>query len=122
MSYTYCKECGHKNLYATQTPKYCGHCGTSLSFLSAAKTTSSPSPVSRRKKRTRILEEENIKEEQEFSSVEEVPDIRNFKYSASSDGFSGRKIQLKDLVNLEEAAKIEEGQKLKKNRQEGAGA
>tara|TARA_E500000081_G_scaffold145074_1_gene166532 strand:+ start:520 stop:888 length:369 start_codon:yes stop_codon:yes gene_type:complete len=118
MSYTYCKECGHKNLYATVPPKYCGHCGSSLSFSSEAKTTPSPSPVSSRKKRTRILEERTLEEDQEFSSIDEVPSIRNFKCSSSSEGFSGRKIKLKDLVNLEEAAKIEEGQKLKNNPKE----
>jgi ribosomal protein L37E len=122
MSYTYCKECGHKNLYATQPPKYCGHCGSSLSFSSAAKTTLSPSPVSSRKKRTRILEEVTLEKNQEFSNIEEVPSIRSFKYSASSDGYSSRKIKLKDLVNLEEAAKIEEGQKLKENPTEESSA
>ena len=110
MSYTYCKDCGHKNLYATQVPKFCGNCGEPLGQMVAAasQVASHAKKAPARKKRTRPMMEEGVEEiSEDFSDVDNVPEIQNFKYSASSEGFN-RTLKLKDLVKLEEGENIEE--------------
>ena len=72
---TYCQECGSKNEYLSQRPKFCGNCGTPLS--SEAKKT----VVKRKKIPPKKSEAASAPEEdEEGTDVYEVPDISNFEY------------------------------------------
>lgn len=118
MSYTYCKSCGHKNLYALQVPKFCGECGAPLGLNHQ---TASPAPVlaavnkTKRKKRTRIIEEEYAQEAEDLQDIQSVPNINNFQYTASSSGMN-RTMKLQDLVQLDEQEGQLEEEKLQKGK------
>ena len=72
---TYCQECGSKNEYLSQRPKFCGNCGAPLS--SEAKNT----VIKRKKIPPKKSEAASAPEEdEEGTDVYEVPDISNFEY------------------------------------------
>jgi hypothetical protein len=111
MSYTYCKICGHKNIYATQVPKFCGGCGEPLGVAMSAAREEPPAQAKKtRPKRRRPIIEEPVDESEEFSDVDGIPEIVDFKCSASSEGFN-RTLKLKDIVDLEE---LENGEQVEK--------
>ena len=116
MSYTYCKECGHKNLYATQVPKFCNGCGTPLGqamSVASQEKTIKRAVKAARKKRTRPVEEISEDDFDEFSDASSIPDIADFKCSSSSGGFN-RILKLEDLIKIEEGERIEEAPKKRK--------
>jgi hypothetical protein len=119
MTYTYCKECGHKNLYATQIPKFCNSCGAPLGLAagvaSPKKTIGGPNMLGR-KKRTKPIEGEVEEDFDQFSNADSVPNIVDFKCSSSVEGFN-RKIKLEDLIQIEEGELIEKTPKRKSGRQ-----
>lgn len=112
MSYTYCKTCGHKNLYATQIPKFCGGCGEPLGVAvgAARKQPAAIQSSKSRPKRRRPIIEEPVDESDEFSDVDGMPEIIDFKCSASSEGFN-RTLKLKDIVDLEQFENEEQVEK-----------
>jgi hypothetical protein len=116
MSYTYCKTCGHKNLYATQVPKFCNNCGETLGAAMGAaigvvnrKPAADKGGVTRPKRRRPIMEDSEDSSV-EFSDVDQLPEINDFKCSASSEGFN-RTLKLKDIVDLDE---LENGEQVEK--------
>jgi len=116
MSYTYCKECGHKNLYDTQVPKFCNGCGTPLgqgASVASLKKTIKRQVQTARKKRTRPVEEIPEDDFDEFSDAGGIPDIADFKCSSSSGGFN-RILKLEDLIKIEEGERIEEAPEKRK--------
>jgi len=97
MSFTYCKSCGHKNLYALSPPKFCGECGTELgSAVSKAVT---------RKKIQKENPSQTIDDENGLD-VFEVPSIKKFQFNIKSSEIGSRKFKMGDLVpNIDSQAK-----------------
>lgn len=97
MSFTYCKSCGHKNLYALNAPKFCGACGVELgSAVSKAITKKS---VQKKPNSHTIDDEDGV-------DVFEVPSVRNFKFQLKSVDIGTRKFKIGDLVpNIDSQAK-----------------
>lgn len=87
MLYTYCQECGSKNEYISQRPKFCGNCGSPLSS-DAKKTTLKRKiipPKMSQSSKTESYEEEG-------TDVFEVPDIKNFEYEVEYDESARRSL------------------------------
>lgn len=101
MSFTYCKSCGHKNLYSLQVPKFCGSCGQEMGGLN--KALPNLTKVRASNKRTPPQKVNDQIDDQDGEDIFEVPEVKNFKCTFSSESSSGRKIKLADLVpNLED--------------------
>lgn len=77
---TYCQECGSKNEYISQRPKFCSNCGSPLS--SEAKK-----ELKKRKiippKKSQSTEIEN--EDEEGTDVYEVPSLAKLEYEVEYD-------------------------------------
>ena len=79
---TYCQECGSKNEYTFQRPKFCGNCGAPLDSQAkkeVQKNRVAPKKIINAKKRVEEIEDE------EGTDVYEVPDITNFEYEVEYD-------------------------------------
>ena len=101
MSFTYCKSCGHKNIYAVTPPKFCGGCGASLGSVSQTM------PI-KKVRRTRVAPEGVDSEDGE--DINEIPNIGDFKFSVSNDGLYKEKIKLGQIVpNIDTIAKEQLG-------------
>ena len=104
MLFTYCKACGHKNLYTLHKPKFCSGCGCAID--SSAASQKKPTQVKARPRPR--LRDDDIEEEQDFGEeINELPDISKIKCSISKDYSSGRKIALSDLVRFDQVAQSE---------------
>lgn len=103
MSFTYCKSCGHKNVYAVHAPNFCGSCGVSLgSTAKSAPLKKIQKPARRRIER--VFKEEE--EDQEGLDIDHAPVINNFKCSISSDPSENKKFKLGELIpNIDELSR-----------------
>lgn len=97
MSFTYCKSCGHKNLYALDVPKFCGACGVELgSAVSKAIT----------KKSVQKKPDYHTIDDEDGLDVFEVPSIGDFKFNIKKSDIGARKFKMGDLVpNIDSQAK-----------------
>ena len=77
---TYCQECGSKNEYISQRPKFCGNCGSPLS--SDAKKIAN---IPKKKSRKLLPDTESQANDEEGTDVFEVPEISNFEYEVEYD-------------------------------------
>lgn len=100
MAFSYCPHCGFKNLYSTNQPKFCGNCGESLG-----------SSGKRVFKQTQTAKKQPVKsrnidiDDPDGSDVYEVPNISKLSYSITHDS---NKIDLKDLISIEDLEEFEE--------------
>ena len=82
---TYCQECGSKNEYISQRPKFCSNCGSPLS--SEAKK-----DLQKRKiippKKSQSSEIEN--EDEEGTDIYEVPSLAKLEYEVEYDNNARR--------------------------------
>ncbi len=119
MAFSYCPHCGFKNMYSLQAPKFCGGCGEGLSILSAAKQTSTSlnnAKVATRKlgstpRQSRAFPTEDF--DPDGVDIFEVPHISNFSYSIEQDK---NKMNLKDLIPLDELDNLQEESPKQKKR------
>ena len=78
---TYCQECGSKNEYTLQRPKFCGNCGSPLSSdVKKGLHEKKKAPPKRYQARAR---ESEIDEE--GTDIFEVPNVSNFEYEIEYD-------------------------------------
>ena len=105
MSFTYCKSCGHKNIYAVNPPNFCGSCGASLgSTVKSVPVKKFQKPARRRIER--VFKEEEEEEDQEGLDINYTPVVSNFKCSISSDPSENKKFKLGELIpNLDELSR-----------------
>ena len=97
MSFTYCKSCGHKNLYALNPPKFCGECGVELGSV-ASKAIA--------KKKIQKKDPSQTIDDEDGLDVFEVPSIRNFKFNIKASDIGVRKFKIGELVpNIDSQAK-----------------
>lgn len=102
MSFTYCKSCGHKNVYSLTPPNFCSGCGVSLGSASKVMPTKK---VRRQKNQPTPVDFEDGED------INSVPDISNFKCSISNDGSYKNKMKLGDIVpNIDQVAKDQLGE------------
>ena len=100
MAFTYCPHCGFKNLYSIHQPKFCGSCGESIGSKTN-KTLKKSFALSSQKSKAK-----NISiDDPDGSDVYEVPNISKLSYSITHDS---NKIDLKDLIPLEELDEYDE--------------
>ena len=114
MSFTYCKLCGHKNLYSVEVPKFCGGCGAPLKEASAPEK--KQASAVKRIKRTRPMENVDQHEE-EGTDIEHVPQIKNLQYEVLNTDSHARVMKIEDLIpEIEEESS---GKKTKRKRKPG---
>ena len=92
MSFTYCKSCGHKNLYSLNPPKFCGSCGQEMGGLSKALPNVNQILASKKKTQARDIDD------QDGEDIFHVPEVKDFKCTFSAASDSGRKMSFSDLV------------------------
>lgn len=110
MSFTYCKSCGHKNLYEINVPKFCGGCGASLSREPGPSSASVPkSETVKRKKRTRPTSNEG--ESAEGSDITSVPQINSLQYEVSNLDSYAKVIKIEEIIESEGGLREEKGKK-----------
>lgn len=109
MSFTYCKLCGHKNLYSVSVPKFCGECGTPLSGGSGAKAKPpEKKKAPRREKRSRLSAEADSLDE-EGLDIDCVPQLNKLQYEVVDTDSYARVMDIQDLI-----PEIEKGDSEKK--------
>jgi hypothetical protein len=120
MSFTYCKLCGHKNLYSVSAPKFCGECGASLTGGSSSVVKPPPKRgASSRKKRTRdtaslaSLDEEGL-------DIDHVPQLDKLQYEVLDTDSYARVMDMKDLIPEFEKGSSEKKAKTKRKRKRKA--
>jgi len=102
MSFTYCKLCGHKNLYSVNVPKFCGGCGEPLDGSSVAATRQTekkvlPEKPSRRKKRTRPINDGDVSES-DGTDINYVPQIEDLQCEILGLDSMARVMKIEDLI------------------------
>jgi hypothetical protein len=101
MSFTYCKSCGHKNIYSLTAPNFCSGCGVSLGSTSKVMPT---------KKVRRQKNQQDPVDFEDGEDINSVPEISNFKFSVSNDGSYKNKIKLGEIIpNIDQVAKDQLG-------------
>ena len=86
MRIKYCKSCGHKNQFVGLEPKFCSHCGASLSAGASQGT------------KSKIVSREKLNDDE--TDVNFVPNIASLQYSVSP--FEKKTFKMEEMFDLED--------------------
>lgn len=131
MAFTYCKHCGHKNLYSLVTPKFCGSCGGLISG-EGPEAKAVEAPILKGRKTSTALREKaaalserasperdpvqrpsssegapragskDLNDVFDETDIDRVPNIRSLKHSViNADSLGGNVIKLSELISAE---------------------
>ncbi len=99
MAFKYCKSCGYKNMFTLNLPKFCGGCGIEIvsSSFSKGSTTITKKPE---RSRVRVEKEEYEDFDPDGLDIFQLPNIEKLSYSIDLD--KSNKLNLSDLVDVEQ--------------------
>ncbi len=111
MSFSYCPQCGFKNMFSIQPPKFCGGCASPLGLsYSKAKGVNKTSTSRGESKKIRSARSRRDLSDDDPDGLDiyEVPNISKLSYSIEKDR---NKFSLKDIIPLGEIEHIKENTK-----------
>jgi len=92
MQAIYCTQCGSKNIFSGEKPKFCSSCGSPINVQASSTT--------KTLKKTLPKKKERVEASEEYSDVDYVPDVKSLEYEISSDSAVGyHTYNMRDLVN-----------------------
>jgi len=131
MAFTYCKHCGHKNLYSLVTPKFCGSCGGLISG-EGPEAKAAEAPILKERKTSTTLREKaaalsesaslerdsaprpsssenapragtkDLNRVFDETDIDHVPNIGTLKHSViNADSLGGNVIKLSELISAD---------------------
>jgi len=111
MPFSYCPQCGFKNMFSIQAPKFCGGCAQPLGFSSSKVVGVNAPSVSQgksKKVRSARSRQDLSDDDPDGLDIYEVPNISKLSYSIQKDS---NKFSLKDMIPLGEIEQIKENAK-----------
>ena len=92
MQAIYCTQCGSKNIYSGEKPKFCSSCGSPINGQASSEK--------KTPKKTLPKKNERAEASEDYSDVDYVPDVRSLEYEISSDSAVGyQTYNMRDLVD-----------------------